>query len=61
VRSQGGSEEGGGTHLPEENEVLEHGEGDVNAVEKSVAEKEDEELVVGEVDAVVDLLRGKIN
>jgi hypothetical protein len=47
------------SHLPEENEVLEHGEGDVDAVEESIAQKEDEELVVGEVDAVVDLWRGK--
>lgn len=41
------------THPPEQNEILQHGKGDENAVQKAVKQEQDEELVVGEVDAVV--------
>lgn len=41
------------THPPEQNEVLQHGEGHEDAVQKPVEQEKNEELVVGKIDAIV--------
>lgn len=41
------------THPPEQNEILQHGKGNVDTVQKAVKQEKDEELVIGKVDAVV--------
>lgn len=40
-------------YLPEENEILQHCECDVEAIQEAVPEEQDEEFVVGKVDAIV--------
>lgn len=42
------------SYLPKQNKVLKHGEGDVEAIQESIAKKQDEIFVVGIVDTVID-------
>lgn len=49
------------THPPEQNEILQHGKGDEDTVQKAVKQEQDEELVVGEINAVVLERSGHVN